>query len=124
MIAIMPSAKPSATYPTTAAAVAITIVARSASRRSAARVASGMARTRTIMGTASTMPIALALSPLAASQTGRNGSCTPSVTNSAAKKVASRRAKARLVNFWGLPDIKPIAVADCDSWIAILRRSC
>ena len=55
---------------------------RRAGRR--ARVASGIANTRTIIGIASTIPIISASRPLAASQTGRNGSCTPSATNSAA----------------------------------------
>ena len=70
--------------PATAAAAAIMIAVRNASCRSAWRVASGMAKTRTIMGIASTMPIAPASSPLAASQTGRNGNCTPSTTKRAA----------------------------------------
>ena len=61
-----------------------TITARSASRRSATRAAIGMAKIRTIIGTASTMPIMRASRPLAASQTGRNGTCTPSVRNRAA----------------------------------------
>ena len=36
------------------------------------------------MGTASTIPMVCGSSPLAASQTGRNGSMTPSATNKAA----------------------------------------
>ena len=60
------------------------MVARSASRRSAARVANGMAATRTTIGTASTRPMVAASSPLAFSQTGKNGICTPESTKSAA----------------------------------------
>ncbi len=57
---------------------------RMASRRSAARVTTGMASTRATIGTASTMPIILGSSPLALSQTGKNGIWMPGKMNSAA----------------------------------------
>ena len=60
------------------------MAARMASRRSAARVTTGMARTRATIGTASTMPIILGSSPLALSQTGKNGIWMPGKINSAA----------------------------------------
>ena len=56
------------------------MAARTASRRSAARAANGMAKTRTIIGTASTTPIVWASSPLAFSQTGKNGNWMPPMT--------------------------------------------
>jgi len=59
------------------------ITPRTASRRSAIRVATGIAMMRITAGIASTMPIEPASRPLAVSQTGRNGNCTPRVRNKA-----------------------------------------
>src|SRR5262249_27029444 len=44
------------------------------------------------MGSASATPIAPASRPLAASQSGKNGNCTPSATKRGRKKTASRQA--------------------------------
>jgi hypothetical protein len=84
MIAAAPCAKASAPNPTTAAAEARMITPRTASRRSANRVANGIATMRITAGIASTMPIEPASRPLTVSQSGKNGSCTPKVRNKAA----------------------------------------
>jgi hypothetical protein len=76
-------ASPSATYPRTAAAAPVVMTARTASYRSAMRVAMGIANTRTTSGIASTTPTELASSPLAANHTGKNGIWTPSAAQSA-----------------------------------------
>ncbi len=60
------------------------MAARKASRRSTTRVAKVMENTRTMIGAASTTPIMPASSPLAFSQTGKNGSWIPKTTNMAA----------------------------------------
>jgi hypothetical protein len=59
--------------PAAAAKHEMTSTPRNTPRRSAACVTKGMAKMRTIMGAASTTPIVPASSPLAASQTGKNG---------------------------------------------------
>ena len=64
--------------------MAMIMTARNASRRSATRAAAGSAKTRTTIGPASTMPIMRASNPLAASQIGRSGICTPWVKHRAA----------------------------------------
>jgi hypothetical protein len=57
---------------------------RKASRRSACRLTNGMASMRATSGAASTRPIMPASSPLAFSQSGKNGSCMPTPMNMAA----------------------------------------
>jgi hypothetical protein len=56
-----------------AAKVETTIVSLTALRRSASRVAIGIANRRSSIGTASTSPISRASRPLASSQSGKNG---------------------------------------------------
>ena len=57
------------------------MAARKASRRSAARATSGTAIMRATIGAASTRPIICGSSPLAFSQTGKNGNWMPPVMN-------------------------------------------
>ena len=76
-IAARPSASPTTVMASAAAADAITSVALMARKRSAARVMSDTAATRTVSGTAMTSPMVAASNPRASSQTGKNGSWIP-----------------------------------------------
>ena len=60
------------------------MAARKASRRSAWRVASGIANMRSSIGAASTRPMVAGSRPLAFSQTGKNGSWMPATMKKAA----------------------------------------
>ena len=76
-----PSARPTSTKPPTPSQLATMMAARKASRRSAARATSGTAIKRATIGAASTRPIICGSSPLAFSQTGKNGNWMPAMIN-------------------------------------------